>query len=800
MAHSNYSQSAVEQIKRHPKYYLNGGDVHFLVENYIYRVHRYFFERESAWFREKLGAPAPAGQTPKGSSDANPFPLEEVAADDFSKFLWVFYNPKYSIYDAVLEDWVAILKLAFDWRFSEVKKLCSRELEKYEIAPVPKIELYQTYELDKKLLIPSYMAICLRAEPLSIKEGRHLGLETALLLATARECARGKPLANGARSPTAAELEEEDMVSIIKEIFGLTAGPPSPSLTPLDKGTGVATFTGIAPTPTTSPRKGIGASLGSVTRELGGGSGKPVPVPPESPTKPSAAARTTNTTSMAESVPTIAKPAAPHPSLTASASAARSKSPPPTPSPFSGLGSGFGAFSSLVGNVAGELLGTSSSPTLAPSSPSQPAANSPAGTNAPVSNTTTTTPAAGKPTTTTSSTATPPTGQASSSASDFQTRLTAVCQTQGTSLAPLQTQDLPPPGKTPKTGTRTPQPWPKPPATRNLPPPQSPAIPKTPSPPSRVETERAPPTTVQIPATKGSTRQGKGAKTKSKLTSGRDAAVIHEAGQADGSGMSLDDTNTVYDPMDSTEPTNTIGGAGTDVVVTTNSGPKAIGESAEVAKDADAALASNPLAGGEDEQVAEPGEGGEGEQQGKHDPEPGSSEAAITPSPQDATSANSQEAASEDLNAGDPTSGTSQRDVADPPLTNPPGPVAEGAATDVTPLDPGAQDNTGKVNAAGEAAAAGDPASTSGAEDAAVEDGAAVEDKVTPTPVLDAPTPAQPLKGEGPSSADKALPPPPGEKDTAGAAGESSETAAGTTIAQSSENVDADDNAWGFGL
>ncbi|KAI0366762.1 hypothetical protein BV20DRAFT_912992, partial [Pilatotrama ljubarskyi] len=246
MAHSNYfpPQSAVEQIKRHPKYYLNGGDVHFLVENYIYRVHRYFFERESAWFREKLGAPAPAGQAPKGSSDANPFPLDDVAADDFSKFLWVFYNPKYSIYDATLEDWVAILKLAFDWRFAEVKKLCSRELEKFEIAPVQKIELYQSYELDKKLLIPSYMALCVRAEPLTIKEGRQLGLETALLLATARECARGKPLANGARSPTAAELEEDDMVSIIKEIFGLTAGPPSPSLTPLEKGTGVATFTG----------------------------------------------------------------------------------------------------------------------------------------------------------------------------------------------------------------------------------------------------------------------------------------------------------------------------------------------------------------------------------------------------------------------------------------------------------------------------------------------------------------------------------------------------------------------------
>lgn len=703
------------------------------------------------------------------------------------------YRSKYSIYDAVLEDWVAILKLAFDWRFSEVKKLCSRELEKYEIAPVPKIELYQTYELDKKLLIPSYMAICLRAEPLSLKEGRHLGLETALLLATARECARGKPLANGARSPTAAELEEEDMVSIIKEIFGLTAGPPSPSLTPLDKGTGVATFTGIAPTPTTSPRKGIGASVGTVTRELGGGAnGKPVPVPPESPTKPSAAARTTNTTSTAESVPTIAKPAAPHPSLTASASAARSKSPPPTPSPFSGFGSGFGAFSSLVGNVAGELLGTSSSPTLAPSSPSQPAANPPAGTNAPASTTTTPNPAAGKPTTTTtSSTTTPATGQAvSSSASDFQTRLTAVCQTQGTSLAPLQTQDLPPPGKTPKTAARNPQPWPSPPAMPKSQPPLSAT--KAPSTPSRAETPQPVETTAPTPATKGGSKaRRKAKKANVQAQSSVAVAVPEKAGEADGSGAPLDATNTVYDPTDSTEPTNTIGGAGTDVVVTTNLGPSAVGESAE------AALASNPAAGGEEEQAAEPGAGGEGEQQDKHDAQPGSSEPAITSQLQDTTPANSQEAASEDLNAGDPTSGTSQKDVADPSPTAPSGLAGEGAATDVTSTEPGAQDEAAKVNAAGEAAAAGDSASTSGAEGAAVQDGAAVEDEVTPTPEADASTPEGLSNGEGTTNADKALLLPPGEEDPAGAAG-ASETAAGTTVAQSADNVDADDGAWGF--
>lgn len=63
------------------------------VENYIFRVHRYFFERESAYFREKFAVAAPPGQPPRGSSDANAFPLEDVLANDFSRFLWVFYNP-----------------------------------------------------------------------------------------------------------------------------------------------------------------------------------------------------------------------------------------------------------------------------------------------------------------------------------------------------------------------------------------------------------------------------------------------------------------------------------------------------------------------------------------------------------------------------------------------------------------------------------------------------------------------------------------------------------------------------------
>ncbi|KAI0944070.1 hypothetical protein AcV7_001990 [Taiwanofungus camphoratus] len=261
MAHHLYSVgSVVEKIKHHPKYYLNGGDIHFLVENILFRVHRYFFERESAWFREKLAVPAPAGQSPKGLTDTNAYPLEDVTADDFARFLWVFYNPKYSVYDATVDDWTAILKLAYDWRFGEVKKLCCRELEKFKIPPVRKIELYQTYDLDKKLLIPSYIALCMRTEPLSIKEGRQLGLETALLLATAREQARGKPSGSGIRSPSPVSAEDGDLVSIVTDVFGLTAGPPSPSLTPLENNTSASAFTSSNGFAKHSPSASLSAS------------------------------------------------------------------------------------------------------------------------------------------------------------------------------------------------------------------------------------------------------------------------------------------------------------------------------------------------------------------------------------------------------------------------------------------------------------------------------------------------------------------------------------------------------------
>lgn len=156
---------------------------------------------------------------------------------------------KYSIYDADAEEWISILKLSYQWNFSEIKQMACRYLEEFEIDPIRKIELYQAYEVDRRLLIPAYTAIVNRTEPLTLEEGRRLSLETALLIATARECARGK-LQSGKHTPVSASVKPDAMVDIIKEVFSLPdRTPASPSLGPLAEGRGPSAFTATPMSP-----------------------------------------------------------------------------------------------------------------------------------------------------------------------------------------------------------------------------------------------------------------------------------------------------------------------------------------------------------------------------------------------------------------------------------------------------------------------------------------------------------------------------------------------------------------------
>lgn len=222
------NEHGVSRIVHHKDYYLRGGDMTVLVENHLYRIHSYFFERESLFFRQKLIAGPSEDGEDRGSSDSNHYTLDDVKSEDFSRFLWVFYNPKYSLYEAPLDVWLSILRLATRWGFNNVKELSVRELEKLEIECVDKISIYHEYSISRLYLIPSYVSVVKRDRPLTFTEGVKLGMETVLRVADARERARQRASESGIRTPSFDDFEDSDVEVLVREVFGL-GPPPTPT-------------------------------------------------------------------------------------------------------------------------------------------------------------------------------------------------------------------------------------------------------------------------------------------------------------------------------------------------------------------------------------------------------------------------------------------------------------------------------------------------------------------------------------------------------------------------------------------
>jgi hypothetical protein len=212
-------------VVRHIVYFFPDGDVIIKVDETIFRIHKHFLTRESNHFRSMFMPSIPC-RDPPGSSETNPVVLDDAKSEGFADLLWVFYNPKFSIYSGTVDKWKRILTLAQQWRFVEVEQLCVRELEKLPIPPVEKIQIYQDFKLNPDLLHKSYVALTVRDEPLDLEEGEQLGLPTSLKVARARELARfpdGLP---------PAQLQESEVESAIKAVFGLQGSAPAPATAP----------------------------------------------------------------------------------------------------------------------------------------------------------------------------------------------------------------------------------------------------------------------------------------------------------------------------------------------------------------------------------------------------------------------------------------------------------------------------------------------------------------------------------------------------------------------------------------
>ena len=104
--------------------------------------------------------------------------------------------------------------LAHHWQFAEVKALVVRELERQVIPSIYKIVIYHSYNVDRGLLLPSYTDLVSREETLSLEEAKDLGLETSLMIMTAREIVR-----KGEAPTSAVNIAPDELRSIIRQVF-----------------------------------------------------------------------------------------------------------------------------------------------------------------------------------------------------------------------------------------------------------------------------------------------------------------------------------------------------------------------------------------------------------------------------------------------------------------------------------------------------------------------------------------------------------------------------------------------------
>lgn len=131
-------------------------------------------------------------------------------------------------YEAPLEKWAAILRLAHMWQFQKIKALATRKLDKLDIEPIDKAVMALQYEVDPDFgwLEQAYTAIGEREEPISKAEAERLGLDVVVHLAELRERIR--------KTRFEQEKIELQQMSIATHVPSPTTNP-SGSLSQLDQ-------------------------------------------------------------------------------------------------------------------------------------------------------------------------------------------------------------------------------------------------------------------------------------------------------------------------------------------------------------------------------------------------------------------------------------------------------------------------------------------------------------------------------------------------------------------------------------
>jgi hypothetical protein len=90
------------------------------------------------------------------------------------------------------------------------------------MSPVEKIHVYQTFHIDRSLLVESFGKLTVRPEPIKLEEAQKLGLDTTMQITQARELSRGS---SSGTKPSPIQVNDSELRSVIQDAFGLEEEP-----------------------------------------------------------------------------------------------------------------------------------------------------------------------------------------------------------------------------------------------------------------------------------------------------------------------------------------------------------------------------------------------------------------------------------------------------------------------------------------------------------------------------------------------------------------------------------------------
>ncbi|KAF9262674.1 hypothetical protein L218DRAFT_867238 [Marasmius fiardii PR-910] len=198
---------------KHPRFFFPDGNVIFLVENILYKVHRYFFQRDSGIFDAMFSLPPPQdGKRPEGEDESNPIVLLGVESNDFDRLLTLFYPYDFAEPELrTIEEWISILDLSTRWDFTSLRELSITRVFQVLDDPSDRIVLGIRYDVTD-WLVSAYTELCERKEPLTLEEGRKVGVDIAVTIAQVRHKIRYNSNLN---------RDHDSIVQVVRHVFNL---------------------------------------------------------------------------------------------------------------------------------------------------------------------------------------------------------------------------------------------------------------------------------------------------------------------------------------------------------------------------------------------------------------------------------------------------------------------------------------------------------------------------------------------------------------------------------------------------